>query len=156
MFLKQSFMHPRVAVLLKIRGSQLWRHTPLISAFRRQRQEDLYEFEDSLIYIMNYRAAKTKYWDSISKKKIIFRRIMWINVCIHTCMYMCVIFYYSNFGIKYHLVIAEFFPELWVGCSSWMEPGTIARWVQFSYKYFLFFMKYKFTKSHDLRSKGFF
>jgi hypothetical protein len=54
-------MHPRVAVLLKIRGSQLWRHTPLISAFRRQRQEDLYEFEDSLIYIMNYRAAKTKY-----------------------------------------------------------------------------------------------
>ena len=33
--------------------------TPLVPALRRQRQTDLWEFEDSLIYIMSSRTAKS-------------------------------------------------------------------------------------------------
>lgn len=33
-------------------------HTPFILAHRRQRQVDLWEFEDSLVYMSRTRAAK--------------------------------------------------------------------------------------------------
>jgi hypothetical protein len=35
----------------------LWYHTPLIPALRRQRQEDLCECEDSLVYRVSSRTA---------------------------------------------------------------------------------------------------
>jgi hypothetical protein len=41
---------------------------PLIPALRRHRQEDLYEFEDSLIYIVSSRPARL-HSEALPKKK---------------------------------------------------------------------------------------
>lgn len=46
----------------------MWWHLPLILAFRRQRQEDLYDFEVSLVYIMSSGTAKAAEWDPVSNK----------------------------------------------------------------------------------------
>lgn len=42
--------------------------TPLNPALERQRPETLYEFEDSLIYIISSRRVKTTLRDPVSKK----------------------------------------------------------------------------------------
>ena len=42
----------------KDKSSQVWWHMPLIPALSRQRQEDLYEFEASLIYKVSSRIAR--------------------------------------------------------------------------------------------------
>jgi hypothetical protein len=43
----------------------------LISAFGRQRQVDLYEFEASLVYRMSSRAAKATQRNPVSKKNCV-------------------------------------------------------------------------------------
>jgi hypothetical protein len=36
----------------------MWEHRPLITVFRRQRQGDLCEFEDSLVYVVSSRTSR--------------------------------------------------------------------------------------------------
>jgi hypothetical protein len=44
-------------------------YTPLLPVLGRQRQEDLCEFEASLVYIMSSRTARAIWRDPISKEK---------------------------------------------------------------------------------------
>ena len=48
---------------------QAWWPTPLISAHRRQRQEDLYEFTASLVYIVSSRQPRLLHSENLYKKK---------------------------------------------------------------------------------------
>lgn len=42
---------------------QVWWHTPLIPAFGRQRQVNLYVFEASLVFIMSFKTARAMWRD---------------------------------------------------------------------------------------------
>ena len=53
-----AFGHDVYITLSDITSAKQWWHTPLILALRRQRQENLYEFEASLIYEASSRTAR--------------------------------------------------------------------------------------------------
>ena len=51
-----SEVHPQLRI---IRPAGWWWYTPLIPALRRQRQEDISEFEASLVYRVGSMTART-------------------------------------------------------------------------------------------------
>lgn len=69
-----------------LKTSWEWGHVTFVVALDLQRQVNLCEFKDSLVYIMNCTSARGPYWDSVSKKnlKIIYSCIWCIWVfCLH-------------------------------------------------------------------------
>ena len=50
-------------------SAELWWHTPLIPALRRQRQVDFYEFKASLVYRVSSRIARRTLSQKKRKKK---------------------------------------------------------------------------------------
>jgi hypothetical protein len=68
-----------VVLLNNIVLARWWRPMPIISALKRQRQEDLCEFKDSLVYRSSSRLARTTQKDPVSKikqqqKDIVFQK----------------------------------------------------------------------------------
>ena len=49
----------------RARISWTWRQTPFVLAFTKTEQEDLYEFDTSVVYILNSRLAKPILWDTV-------------------------------------------------------------------------------------------
>lgn len=49
------------------RISWAWRQSPFVLAFAKTEQEDLYEFDTSVVYILNSRLANPILWDTVSE-----------------------------------------------------------------------------------------